>query len=222
MIESAFSTSSPTPSFSRRSVRVRHSRAIWRTMLSSISSPSGVVAWPLSRIRMRSAIRLRWSMMLLRRTSVGCAVRTGATSARSSTSITCSRVTPAWTNSSSASAKDMRVSVITPSRSSARLASIEKRPKPRTKESVWSRSSLSRPSSGTLSPRCRPTLADRMRSVRSNRSCPPCCRMTSPSNLPRKRISGFCWMAGRDEFIRVRSRKRRLRRIGRVADGRSA
>ena len=41
-------------------------------------------------------------------------------------------------------------------------------------------------------PRCRSTDAERMVSMRSNRTSPSCTRMASPSSLPRYLMSGFC------------------------------
>ncbi len=146
---------------SRRSGRVCHSSVICRRMACSITSPLGVSVAPLSRNAMSSAMRARWSSMLLRITSVGCAVSTGTIRAWSSSSAASSREVPAAVSSCSAEARSVVLPAACPcpARSSARFASIENSMKPRTKDSVSSGPSAARFWSSTLasaSPRCSP------------------------------------------------------------------
>ena len=103
--------------------------------------------------RISSAMRLRWSIMLLRMTSVGCAVSTGTISARSSSAAAASRVDALRPPGAAAPPRHRRrIGVRPPCRSSARFASIENSMKPRTNASVSSRLSASRPRSTAAAP----------------------------------------------------------------------
>ena len=74
-------TSSSTVSLVRRSRLVCHSVSTARRNCSSLASTSSAVSWTRSRRSSRSAISISRSIVLLRRTSVGCAVSTGLTNA---------------------------------------------------------------------------------------------------------------------------------------------
>ncbi len=79
-------------------------------------------------------------------------------------------------------------------RSSARLASMEKSMKARTKCNASSRPRVSNSrstSSTSTSPRCWSTETDRTRSILSKSESPPYVRITSPSKFPRYRTSTF-------------------------------
>ncbi len=152
---------------SRRSGRVCHSSAIWRTIACSMTSPSTVSVAPVSRSRISSAIRLRWSSMLLRITSVGCAVSTGTISASSSSASTAPASMPSAVRRVSALSTSAPISSSLPCRSSARFASIENSMKPRTNDSVSSRLSASRlRASAAASPRPRCRSTDEARTYR--------------------------------------------------------
>ncbi len=106
-------------------------------------------ARPASRSSISSAMMLRWSIMLLRRTSVGWAVSTGTTSDFSSSLRIASSDTPCSSSRLIALATSAPGSLAMPCRSSARLASIEKSMKPRTKASVSSSVSAESPESAS-------------------------------------------------------------------------
>ena len=78
---SPLATSSSTVSLVRRSRLVCHSVSTSRRNCSSLASISSGVSWTRSRRSSSAAISISRSIVLLRRTSVGCAVRTGPTSA---------------------------------------------------------------------------------------------------------------------------------------------
>ena len=131
------------------------------------------------------------SIMLLRRTSVGCAVSTGTISESAKSARIISLVTP--DASSAATAPANCVSAFTSGeafRSSAKFASNENSRKPRTKRIVSSRSRLCSLSASSaeafsLGVRCDATEAARAPSIRSNTASPSCSRITSPSKRPR-------------------------------------
>ena len=145
-------------------------------MAESMSSPSAVLLCPSSRIAINAAIRFLWSMMLLRRTSVGCAVRTGTIRLLDSMASTASGLIPSFFNRAKASSTVAPSSCARPWRSSARLASKENSMNPRTKFSVSSRLSAPRPRSLSPAPsipRKRSTLVERIYSVWRNSFSPP-------------------------------------------------
>ena len=161
--------SSATTGRTARKGRVCHSSVIWRTSSASVPGSHD----PSAHCDRSAPIAASRSIIDLRRTSVGCAVSTGAIRPLPNRSRTASGVTPALPSRSTAPASvASRRTSGGAARSSARFASWENNRKPRTKRRVSPRSradnlALSAEVAASPPSRCAPTDACRTPSIAS-------------------------------------------------------